>query len=161
MNARARGIKAGAVLGDLLAQRVLGKRPVTLVGYSLGSLVIYEALLELASRPAAETLHLVQDVYLFGAPVPADQDEWTKIRRVVAGRVVNGYSSNDYVLAVLSRAADARWNVAGLEPVDVKGVENVDCGEVHGHTAWRGTVGKYLASCRAPGIVERCLDCDR
>ncbi|KAJ2934939.1 hypothetical protein H1R20_g2173, partial [Candolleomyces eurysporus] len=129
MNARARGIKAGAVLGDLLAQRVLGNRPVTLVGYSLGSLVIYEALLELASRPPAETLDLVQDVYLFGAPVPADRDEWAKIRRVVAGRVVNGYSDNDYVLAVLSRAADARWNVAGLEPVDVKGVENVSCSE--------------------------------
>lgn len=152
MNARALGIKTGAVLGQLLAEKAFGNRPVTLVGYSLGSLVIYQALLELASLPASETIHLIQDVYLFGSPVPADPSQWAKIRRVVSGRVVNGYSNRDYVLAVLSRAADATWNVAGLEPVAVKGVENILCDEVDGHTLWRGMVGKYLERVRAPGI---------
>ncbi|KAF5315713.1 hypothetical protein D9611_004886 [Ephemerocybe angulata] len=158
MNARALGIKTGAVLADLLMERALGNRPVTLVGYSLGSLVIYEALLELAARAPSQTLHLIQDVYLFGSPVPADPDNWAKIRRVVTGRVVNGYSDRDYVLAVLSRAADATWNVAGLEPVAVKGVENMNCSEVTGHTAWRGLVGKYLRQCGAPGILAREVD---
>ncbi|KAF6763945.1 DUF726 domain-containing protein [Ephemerocybe angulata] len=145
MNARALGIKTGAVLADLLMERALGNRPVTLVGYSLGSL-------------PSQTLHLIQDVYLFGSPVPADPDDWAKIRRVVTGRVVNGYSDRDYVLAVLSRAADATWNVAGLEPVGVKGVENMNCSEVTGHTAWRGLVGKYLRQCGAPGILAGEVD---
>jgi pimeloyl-ACP methyl ester carboxylesterase len=152
MNARALGIKTGAVLAQLLAEKAFGNRPVTLVGYSLGSLVIYEALLKLAALPPSETMHLIQDVYLFGSPVPADPSHWAKIRRIVSGRVVNGYSNRDYVLAVLSRAADATWNVAGLEPVGVKGVENILCGEVDGHTLWRGLVGKYLSRVRAPGL---------
>ena len=149
MNARALGIKAGAVLGELLAERAFGNRPVTLVGYSLGSLVIHEALLELASRPPSETMHLIQDVYLFGSPVPADPHDWTKIRRLVSGRVVNGYSDKDYVLAVVCRAAEGSWRVAGLEPVGVKGVENVKCQFVEGHSMWRERLGQCLAECQA------------
>ncbi|CAA7271536.1 unnamed protein product [Cyclocybe aegerita] len=154
MNARALAIKTGAVLGDLLANRMLGTRPVTLVGYSLGSLVIFEALKYLASLPPAGTVHLIQDVYLFGTPTAADPEEWAKIRRLVAGRVVNGYSTNDYILAVLCRASDATWQVAGLQKVDVKGVENVCCEEVDGHTNWRWVIGKYLEESNAPGIVQ-------
>jgi Protein of unknown function (DUF726) len=44
MNAKQLALKAGAVLGELLSNRVFGSRPVTLCGYSLGSLVIFEAL---------------------------------------------------------------------------------------------------------------------
>ncbi|KAJ3505360.1 hypothetical protein NLJ89_g7460 [Agrocybe chaxingu] len=154
MNARALAIKTGAVLGDLLANRVLGTRPVTLVGYSLGSLVTFEALRYLASLPPAGTMHLIQDVYLFGTPTAADPEEWARIRRLVAGRVVNGYSTNDYVLAVLCRASDATWQVAGLQKVDVKGVENVCCEEVDGHTNWRWIIGKYLEESNAPGIMQ-------
>jgi len=158
MNAKALAVKAGAVLGDLLANHVFGSRPITLTGYSLGSLVIFEALKNLASLPPAETAHLIQDVYLFGTPVPADVPTWSGIRRLVSGRVVNGYSSNDYVLAVLSRASDANWDVAGLQPVDVMGIENVLCESVDGHTMWRGMVGKCLRDCHAPGIISDEVD---
>ncbi|KAF8892495.1 DUF726-domain-containing protein [Infundibulicybe gibba] len=142
MNARALAIKTGAVLGDLLSKRVFGNRPVTLTGYSLGSLVIYEALKHLASLPPFETVHLIQDVFLFGTPAPTEAGTWASIRRLVSGRLVNGYSTNDYVLAVLSRASDARWSVAGLEPIEVMGVENVLCDDVDGHTKWRAMIGK-------------------
>ncbi|KAF8077848.1 DUF726-domain-containing protein [Lyophyllum atratum] len=158
MNAKALAVKAGAVLGDLLANHVFGNRPITLTGYSLGSLVIFEALKSLASLPPAETAHLIQDVYLFGTPVPADVSTWSGIRRLVSGRVVNGYSSNDYVLAILSRASDANWDVAGLQPVDVMGIENILCESVDGHTMWRGMVGKCLRDCHAPGIISDEVD---
>ena len=154
MTARSLASKAGKVLGKLLAQRVLGSRPITLVGYSLGSLVIFEALQYLASLPPTETFHLIQDVYLFGAPVAADEAQWAAARRVVAGRLVNGYGANDHVLAVLSRVSNVTWNVAGMGPVPVQGVENIDCSEVDGHLKWRRMVGHCLAECRAPGIVE-------
>ena len=154
MTAKSLAFKAGAVLGMLLHQRVLGHRPVTLVGYSLGSIVIFEALQHLASLPPSETADIVQDVYLFGSPIPIDERQWTAARRVVAGRFVNGYGSNDYILAVVSRLSNVSWGVAGLGPVPVKGVENIACDQVDGHTKWRGMVGQCLRDCAAPGIVE-------
>ncbi|KAF9564386.1 DUF726-domain-containing protein [Agrocybe pediades] len=158
MNARALAIKTGAVLGDLLANQVFGNRPVTLTGYSLGSLVIYEALKHLASLPPSKTAHLIQDVFLFGTPVTAEPEKWTSIRRVVSGRLVNGYSSNDYVLAVLCRLSDTTWKVAGLESVDAKGVENISCEEVEGHTRWRWMIGKCLEKSGAPGVAAQQVE---
>ncbi|KAI0807342.1 hypothetical protein C8Q74DRAFT_1227158 [Fomes fomentarius] len=162
MNARLLAIKTGQVLGTLLAERLLGSRPITLVGYSLGSLVIFEALQHLASLPPSQTLGLVQDVYLFGSPVPADRAQWAAIRRVVAGRLVNGYGKNDYILAILARVSDMNWSVAGLGPVELQGVENVACDEVDGHLKWRGMIGQCLAQCGAPGVdaarVQEQLD---
>ncbi|EIN07221.1 DUF726-domain-containing protein [Punctularia strigosozonata HHB-11173 SS5] len=152
MNAKSLAVKAGKVLGVLLAEHVLGTRPVTLVGYSLGSLVIFEALKHLATLPPSETAHIVQDVYLYGTPVPTDEAVWSSVRRVVAGRLVNGYCEEDYILMILSRASDAVWGVAGLQPVAVKGVENLKCGGVDGHLKWRGMVGHCLKECNAPGI---------
>ncbi|CAL1704744.1 unnamed protein product [Somion occarium] len=154
MNAKTLALKAGKVLGILLEQRVLGNRPVTLVGYSLGSLVIFEALQHLASLPPKQSAHLVQDVYLFGAPVSTDQRTWSAARRVTAGRLVNGYGTDDYVLALLSRMSSASWNVAGITNVDVQGVENVACEGVDGHLKWRGMIGKSLESCNAPGLCK-------
>jgi len=153
-HSRSLAVKTGKVLGILLAQRVLGNRPITLVGYSLGSLVIFEALQHLASLPPSETTHLVQDVYLFGAPVTTQEGPWATARRVVAGRLVNGYGSQDYVLAVLSRISSASWKVAGLQQVEVQGIENVECSFVDGHLKWRGLVGRSLELCEAPGIVR-------
>lgn len=153
MNAKALALKTGAVLGSLLSTRVFGNRPITLTGYSLGSLVIFEALKYLAALPPAETVHLIQDVFLFGTPASTDAGLWSAIRRMVSGRLVNGYATDDYVLAVLSRASDANWNVAGLQTVDVMGVENVRCEDVDGHTKWRGMIGSCLQACNAPGII--------
>lgn len=160
VQAKTLAVKTGKVLGTLLAQRVLGTRPITLVGYSLGSLVIFEALQHLASLSPSQTIGLVQDVFLFGSPLPVDRAQWAAVRRVAAGRVVNAYGSDDYVLAVLARVSGMNWGVAGLQPVEVQGVENVAC-DVDGHLKWRGLVGQCLVQCGAPGVdkaeVERQL----
>ncbi|KAJ3905025.1 DUF726-domain-containing protein [Lentinula edodes] len=158
MNTKALAYKAGAVLGDLLLKRVFGNRPVTLVGYSFGSLVILEALKHVASWPPSDTSHLIQDVYLFGTPASTDPAVWASVRRVVAGRFVNGYASQDYVLAVLSRATDVSWQVAGLHPVDVQGIENVHFEDIDGHTKWRGQIGECLKRVGALGIKDEEVD---
>lgn len=154
MNARSLAIKAGRVLGVLIVQRVLGNRPITLVGYSLGSLVIFEALQYLASLFPSQTIHLVEDVFLFGSPMSISDGPWSAARRVVSGRLVNGYSENDYVLAVLSRVSNISWGVAGMGPVPVKGVENIKFDNVDGHLKWRGLIGACLRDCGARGIVD-------
>lgn len=139
----ARSEKAGVVLADALINKVQGERPVTLLGYSLGARVIYSCLNELANRKA---FGLVESVVLMGAPVPSDPITWRRIRSVVAGRVINVYSTNDYLLAFLYRANSLQYGIAGLQAIpDVQDVENVDIsGLVEGHTQYRFLVGLIL-----------------
>ena len=95
---QARADMAGLILADSLIDKNLGSRPITLVGFSLGSRVICACLKELAKRGA---FGIVQNVYMFGTPVVAKKDEFIKARAVVAGRFVNGYSTNDWILGKL------------------------------------------------------------
>lgn len=86
-NATERARAAGLILADVLMNRQLGVRPITLVGFSLGARMIYYALRELAQKKA---YGIVQNVYLLGAPVTARESEWKQVRSVVSGRFVNG-----------------------------------------------------------------------
>ncbi|RAK99086.1 TMCO4 family protein [Aspergillus ibericus CBS 121593] len=135
---------AGLILADSLRDRNLGKRPVTLLGYSLGSRVIFSCLKELADRGAQG---LVQNVYMFGSPIVANRDEYLKARSVVSGRFVNGYASNDWILGYLFRATSGGiMRVAGLAPVDrVPGLENFDVTKiVNGHMDYRAAIPRLL-----------------
>ncbi|KAI6092918.1 DUF726-domain-containing protein [Hypoxylon rubiginosum] len=141
--ANQRAQKAGEVLADALINKAQGERPVTLVGYSLGAKVIYVCLQQLAERKA---FGLIENVVLLGAPTPCNSADWRRIRSVVTGRVVNAYSTNDYILAFLYRSSSIQFGVAGLNPVlNVKGIENVDVGDlVKGHTLYRHATAPIL-----------------
>ncbi len=120
-NALDRAKAAGSILADVLIQRHLGVRPVTLIGFSLGSRVIFYALLELAN-------------------LTASQKTWFQARSVVSGRFVNGFARSDWVLNYLFRATSGGiGTVAGLRPVEnVPGLENVDVTDkISGHTSYR------------------------
>ncbi|KAI8629420.1 DUF726-domain-containing protein [Xylariaceae sp. FL1651] len=138
---------SGLILADSLIDRNLGTRPITLVGYSLGARVIFACLLELARKGAHG---LVQNVYLFGAPIVVKKDEFLKAKVVVAGRFVNGYNRNDWILGYLFRLTNGGIRrVAGLATVDgIPGVENVDCTElVVGHMQYRTAMPRLLREC--------------
>ena len=139
----ARADASGLILADSLIDRNLGLRPITLVGFSLGSRVIFSCLRELARKGA---VGIVQNVYMFGSPVVVKQDEWIRARSVVAGRFVNGYTTNDWILGYLFRATSGGiLRVSGLASVDLVGVENVDVtDDVAGHMAYRGMMPKLL-----------------
>ncbi|KAK0654420.1 putative membrane protein [Lasiodiplodia hormozganensis] len=139
----ARAELAGLILADSLIDRNLGVRPATLVGFSLGSRVIFSCLQELSKRGA---YGLVQNVFLFGSPMVAKKDEYLKARSVVAGRFVNGYATNDWILGYLFRATSGGvMKVAGLAPVDCPGIENFDVTEmVNGHMAYRAAIPRLL-----------------
>jgi len=140
--AKHRAGKAGLVLADAIINKAQGNRPITLVGYSLGARVIYSCLRSLAKRDA---FGLVENVVLMGAPVPADDAEWREMRSIVAGRLVNVYSEQDYVLAFLYRMSSVQMGVAGLQRIELEGVENVDKGKlVSGHLMYRHAVGRIL-----------------
>jgi len=141
--ARSRAEKAGEVLADALINKAQGERPVTLIGYSLGARVIYSCLMSLAKRRA---FGLIESVVLIGAPTPSTTSDWRVMRSVVASRLVNVYSENDYVLGFLYRTSSIQYGVAGLQKVEgIPSVENVDVSEtVSGHLRYRYLVGSIL-----------------
>ncbi|KAK3311294.1 uncharacterized protein B0T15DRAFT_482354 [Chaetomium strumarium] len=142
-----RATMAGLILADSIIDRNLGTRPITLVGYSLGSRVIFSCLQELAKKGA---FGLVQNVYLFGSPVVVKKEEYLRARTVVAGRFVNGYNRNDWILGYLFRLTNGGIRrVAGLAPIEgIPGVENMDVSEfVVGHMDYRTAMPRLLREC--------------
>ncbi|OCK81316.1 DUF726-domain-containing protein [Lepidopterella palustris CBS 459.81] len=141
--AMARSDKAGKVLAHALISKVQGERPVSLVGYSLGARVIYSCLLELAEQNA---FGLVESAILMGTPAASTGSAWRRIRTVVSSRVVNIYSTEDYILGFLYRTSKIQLSVAGLQEVKgVYGIQNVDVSSlVTGHDRYRYVVGTIL-----------------
>lgn len=143
-NALDRSRQAGEVLAHVLMNRNLGVRPTSLAGFSLGARVIFYALVELAKHKA---FGVVQDVYLMGATVTASRKVWREVRGVVAGRFVNAYAKNDWILGYLFRATTGGLStVAGLRPVEfVPDLENVDItGILTGHLSYRPLMPQIL-----------------
>ena len=155
--ASSRASKAGEVLADALINKAQGERPVTLIGYSLGARVVYTCLQKLAERKA---FGLVESVVLIGAPAPSTSAEWRAVRSVVSGRVINVYSTNDYILAFLYRSSSIQYGVAGLQAISgVKGVENVDVSDlVTGHTSYRFLTGTVLQKVGFEDVDEEALE---
>lgn len=142
-----RATSAGLILADSLIDRNLGTRPVTLVGYSLGSRVIYSCLQELARKGA---YGLVQNVYLFGSPTVVKRDEVIRAKTVVSGRFVNAYNRNDWILGYLFRLTSGGISrIAGLAPIEnCPFVENMDVSElVAGHMDYRRAMPRLLREC--------------
>jgi len=153
-NALDRAKAAGSVLADVLMQRHLGVRPITLIGFSLGARVIFYALLELAKHKA---FGIVQDVFLLGATLTASTRSWCETRSVVSGRYVNAFAKNDWVLNYLFRATSGGvGTVAGLRPVDnVPGLENVDVTDkISGHMSYRAFMPLILDQLGFPVFAD-------
>jgi hypothetical protein len=125
---------AGKALASALSdEKLIGCRPVKLVGFGMGARVIFYALQELWHLGKFDT---VSDCFLIGAPVSTTFSLkkynvvlWQRARSVVAGRFVNAFSRSDWLLAYLYRYMEYGINVAGLRPLDPRyapGVENID-----------------------------------
>lgn len=142
-----RAMSAGLILADSIIERSLGTRPITLVGYSLGSRVIFSCLQELARKGA---YGLIQDVYIFGSPVVVRKEEYLRARTVVSGRFVNGFNRNDWILGYLFRLTNGGIRrVAGLAPLEeLPWMENMDVTDmVKGHMDYRKAMPSLLKKC--------------
>lgn len=146
-----RSKKAGRLLADALINKVQGERPVTLVGYSLGSVAIHACLQSLAERQA---FGLVDTVVIVGTPAPSDAAHWRTLRMVVSGKIFNVYSANDMVLGYVYRMHSLTKGVAGLQAIEgVQGVENLDLSDrVSGHMRYPDLVGEILYQCGFVGV---------
>ncbi|XP_063798213.1 transmembrane and coiled-coil domain-containing protein 4 isoform X1 [Pseudophryne corroboree] len=148
-----RSAEVGKHLAHILLSRHQGKRPVTLIGFSLGARVIYFCLHELAQEAGAEGI--IEDVVLLGAPVEGDVKRWKPLTRVVAGRIINGYCRGDWLLSFVYRSSSVKLNVAGLQPVnlDDRRMVNVDLSSVvNGHLDYMKQMDTLL---KAVGIKTK------
>jgi hypothetical protein len=144
--ARIRAEKSGELLADLLLERGLGRRPVTLVGFSLGARVIAQACASLQERAAPGLVH---DVVFLGGAVGVAHPGIRAAVEVAEGRVINAYSSKDAVLAYLYRARQCETAV-GLVPVELEGVTDIDVTDVApGHTKYGDAMEGVLRQVRS------------
>ncbi|KAF9620828.1 hypothetical protein IFM89_014765 [Coptis chinensis] len=117
-----RSDKAGKLLAEVLSKGLQGNRPVTLIGFSLGARVIFKCLQCLAKMD--DNAGVVERVILLGAPISITDENWGIARKMVAGRFVNAYATSDWTLGVAFRASLLSKGLAGIQPVDIPGIEN-------------------------------------
>ncbi|XP_074233377.1 transmembrane and coiled-coil domain-containing protein 4 isoform X2 [Camelus bactrianus] len=114
-----RSAEVGKHLAHILLSRQQGRRPVTLIGFSLGARVIYFCLQEMEQEKDCQGI--IEDVVLLGAPVEGEAKHWEPFRKVVSGRIINGYCST-----VLCSGDPAKNKTASLElPHPRKGSQSV------------------------------------
>ncbi|KAL6212852.1 hypothetical protein ACLB2K_018067 [Fragaria x ananassa] len=131
-----RSDKAGKMLAEVLLKGLQGNRPVTLIGFSLGGRVVFKCL-ECLAAAEGNNAGLVERVVLLGAPVSIEDENWEDARKMVAGRFVNAFSTNDWTLGVAFRASLLSQGLAGIQAVNVPGIENVDVTQfVEGHSSY-------------------------
>nr|XP_033777982.1 transmembrane and coiled-coil domain-containing protein 4 isoform X3 [Geotrypetes seraphini] len=160
-----RSAEVGKHLAHLLLSRQQGKRPVTLIGFSLGARVIYFCLQEMAQEKDCEGI--IEDVVLLGAPVEGDAKYWKPLTRVVAGRIINGYCRGDWLLSFVYRSSSVKLNVAGLQPVnlDDRRMVNVDLSSVvKGHLDYMKqmdtllkVVGVKTKECHMSSFIKKSM----
>ncbi|XP_024149576.1 transmembrane and coiled-coil domain-containing protein 4 isoform X2 [Oryzias melastigma] len=146
-----RSAEVGKHLAQVLRSRQQGRRPVSLIGFSLGARVIYYCLQELAGDQGSEGV--VEDVVLLGAPVDGSEKAWERMTRVVAGKIVNGYCRGDWLLGFLYRSSAAQLSVAGLQPVNIQDrrIINVDLSSVvKGHLDYMRQMDTILVAVGVP-----------
>ncbi|XP_076874529.1 transmembrane and coiled-coil domain-containing protein 4 [Brachyhypopomus gauderio] len=146
-----RSAEVGKHLAQVLRSRQQGKRPVSLIGFSLGARVIYFCLEELANDQGSEGV--IEDVVLLGAPVDGSERSWERISRVVAGKIINGYCRGDWLLGFLYRSSSVQLSVAGLQPINSKTrrIINVDLSSVvKGHLDYVHQMDTILVAVGVP-----------
>lgn len=140
-----RSAYAGKDLAAALLDTQRGNRPVTLVGFSFGARVIVECLRELDK---VQAYHIVENAYLLGSTCSSDPELWRLLRRVVAGRLVNVYTRQDWILWAMYRLNRTDLKpMAGISPVNVPGVENLDVTPlISGHGEYAANLLPVLAA---------------
>ncbi|CAB4034216.1 Hypothetical predicted protein [Paramuricea clavata] len=129
-----RAKEVGRELARVLLSREQGKRPVTLIGFSLGARVIYYCLEELTAH--ADSGGIIQNVIVLGAPVSGNAEKWQQFSDVVAGTIFNGFCRKDWLLRFIYRASSMRASIAGLceIPWKSKKMINIDLTKIiNGH----------------------------
>ncbi|GAA6046661.1 hypothetical protein JCM3770_003102 [Rhodotorula araucariae] len=121
--------KAGVLLAEILEKEVQGKRPVVLIGYGPGASLIFACLQHLHKLQLGDLVYSAVLISLPDSPSPV---AWAAARSVVAHELVNAYSAKDWVLGVAARLYTLSTRIAGLRPVRIEGVTDVNISDLLG-----------------------------
>lgn len=142
--------QTGHILADLIA-RIEGEFRHTLMGHSLGALVIYYALRSLSKKKN----RFIQDVILLGGAVDRnDSKGWAQAAQAVHGNIYNCYSAKDKILRQLYYKPSTRKRISpiGIGPINktgrtgVKNIVDVDVTDlVSRHGAFKPMLNDILA----------------
>ncbi|CAM9835509.1 unnamed protein product, partial [Hapterophycus canaliculatus] len=103
--------------------------------------VVFNCLEALAAAPDGRGLGIVENVVMLGTPIGTKRGRWKRVRSAVAGRLINGYSSRDWLLALVYRSKSWSVGVAGTSRVEECGVENLD---LSGLVTWHLSYSRIL-----------------
>lgn len=130
----------GIILARLISQKIFGDACISLVGFSLGTRVIYSCLQELDRL----SIHQIHDVILLGGAAPLNLKNWEICRSVVKGRLINAYSKTDKILSILYTFSIFEKPIGNNE-IPVEGIENFDVTHLaSGHKKYRKTLDRIL-----------------
>lgn len=89
--------------------------------------------------------NIVERVVLLGAPIKIKDENWEAVRKIVAGRFVNVFSRHDWILGIAFRTSLLSKGLAGIQAVDVPGIENVDASDIiEGHSSYLWSTQQIL-----------------
>ncbi len=123
--------QTGVLLSDMIART---DKQYILCGHSLGARVIYKTLVQLATKKDKYIL----DVHLLGGAIGSDKKSWKEAKGAVSGKIVNYWSSNDYVLLTMYKLGTFFISSPiGRNKIEVSGIMNIDTTSVvGGHTEY-------------------------
>jgi len=160
-------VKIAKISGKLLAHALMLQFPlecesVSLVGFSLGTQVIYSCLEELKKYNYD---NIINNVYFLGGAVNVHKDEeWAETLQIPRGSIYNGYCTKDYILLlykasmfkqpiglgplfILNKVTDKNKDIhSRYEKIkkDVR-INNVDVtSEAYGHVFYRSRMDRVL-----------------
>lgn len=125
-------IIAGKILAYILQYEDFADFTISLVGFSLGTMVLLSCLEEL-SHTCTKKIH---DLILMGSAIPKENEVYMqKFKNAVTGKFVNCYSKNDWILKACFKIATGE---SAFGSGDVQDMTNINVSSsVNGHTYYR------------------------
>ena len=137
--------KTGFYLAHLLGElEIFGNNNVNLIGFSMGTIVIYECLMELQRM---RKFNIINDVVIMGGIISRNDLNHMKLD-MISGRFLHCFSKNDLALKILFRIAKFGEQAVGVKRVEEcadKKFFSLDCTEiVDGHMDYRKKMKEVL-----------------
>lgn len=135
--AYAQALKSGIYLAHMISNEELVKgHGFNLIGFSMGTIVIYSCLQELEK---INSLDKINDVIIMGSIIHLDDIKSLKLKSI-AGHLINCYSENDDILRYFFRAVKWGQSPVGLQAIEKNNFKilDVDCSDIiSGHMDYR------------------------
>jgi len=133
------GFYLAHLIGDL---EIFGNCAINLIGFSMGTIVIFECIQELKKMGKVNVIH---DVIVMGGIINREEMKSLQLN-MINGKWIHCYSKKDWALKFLFRLAKFGENAIGSKRLEGdKKIVNFDCSDfVDGHLQYRGKMSEIF-----------------